>query len=133
MSYWEWTRIDNQASRDSFDFWERVSHSNDAKPPLSKAAIESWVVGGERIPGSVMVEKLPVEAFQIRGLPVYYDEAQDIWFVDGYPENFASAAEATAYAESLVPAGSEIPPVNPLPDWAAPVIGVGALLAMLLG
>lgn len=129
MSWFEATRIDNQASRDDFDFWERVSHSNDAKPPLNVAYAESWVVGGEKGGGSIMVEKLPIEAFQIRGLPIYYDPSQDIWFVDGYPENFATAAEATAYAESLVP--EETLPETPVTNWVAPIIGVGALLVML--
>jgi len=105
MSGWfEWTRIDNQASRDAFYFWERTSQGIKPRLPLNKAVIESWVVGGERGGGPIMVESLPVEAFQVKGIPVYYDQYQDIWFVDGYPDNFASAAEAAAFAESLIPA-----------------------------
>jgi hypothetical protein len=132
MSNFEWTRIDNQASRDGFYFWERTSQGIHPQPPLSKAYPESWVVGGEKGGGSIMVEKLPVEAFQVRGLPIYYEPSQDIWFVDGYPENFATAAEATAFAESLVPTEVVEPPVSPLPSWLSPAIGVGALIAMLV-
>ena len=127
------TRIDNQASRSGFYFWERTTQGINPKPPLNKGVIQSWVVGGERSPGGIMVESLPVEAFTIRGLPIYYDEAQDTWFVNGYPENFTSAAAATAYAESLVPAGTEIiPPVSQLPTWLTPAVGIGALIALLV-
>lgn len=132
MTGWEDTKIDNQAVRDSFYFWERTSQGINPKPPLAQGVIGSWVVGGERSPGSIMVESLPVEAFTIRGLPIYYDETQDIWFVNGYPENFASAAEATAYAESLVPAEVVTPPPSTLPTWLTPAVGIGALIALLV-
>jgi hypothetical protein len=134
MGSFEDTRIDNQASRNSFYFWERTSQGINPRPPLNQGIIESWVVGGERSPGGIMVESLPVEAFNIRGLPIYYDEVQGIWFVNGYPENFASAAEATAYAESLVPAegGTTPPPPSTLPTWIAPAVGIGALIALLV-
>lgn len=132
MGSWEDTRIDNQASRDGFYFWERTSQGINPKPPLNKAIVESWAVGGERSPGGIMVERLPIEAFRVNGLPVYYDETQDIWFVDGYPDNFLTAAEATAYAESLVPTGSETPPPG-LPNWVLPIAGVGILAALLMG
>jgi len=138
MSWFEWTRIDNQASRDSFDFWERVSHSNDAKPPLNKAYVSSWVVGrgvdgGAGSQGSLMVEQLPVEFKRVRGLPIYYDPNQLIWFVDGYPENFQTEAEATAFAESLVPyePSTETPPVNPI-EWVSEVVGAAILVALLV-
>lgn len=133
MGGFEDTRIDNQASRDSFYFWERTTQGIEPKPPLAQGIIESWVVGGERSPGGIMVESLPVEAFRIRGLPIYYDETQGIWFVNGYPENFASAAEATAFAENTVPA--EVippPPTSTLPAWLTPAVGVGALIALLV-
>lgn len=133
MGSFEDTRIDNQASRDSFYFWERTTQGIEPKPPLAQGIIESWTIGGERSPGPIMVQSLPVEAFRIRGLPIYYDATQDIWFVNGYPENFASAAEATAYAESLVPADVVIPPPpSTLPTWLTPAIGFGALVALLV-
>ena len=133
MGSFEDTRIDNQASRDAFYFWERTTQGIEPKPPLAQGIIESWTIGGERSPGPIMVESLPIEAFTIRGLPIYYDASQDIWFVNGYPENFASAAEATVYAESLVPAESEIPPPpSTLPTWIAPAAGIGALIALLV-
>lgn len=132
MGSWEDTRIDNQASRDGFYFWERTSQGINPKPPLNKAIVESWAVGGERSPGGIMVERLPIEAFNIRGLPVYYEPTQDIWFVNGYPENFLTAAEATAYAESLVPATTEIPPTGTFPAWAPGAVGLGLLAALLL-
>ena len=134
MGSFEDTRIDNQASRDGFYFWERTSQGISPKPPLNQGIIASWVVGGERSPGPIMVQSLPVEAFNIRGLPIYYDTSQDIWFVNGYPENFASAAEATAYAESLVLADVVIPPppASTLPTWLTPVVGIGALVALLV-
>jgi len=134
MAWFEWTQRVPSTGDGGIYFFERTPRGLPVSPPLNRAIVDSWVVGGGRGGGPVMasVVSLPIESFRVNGIPVYYDPSQDIWFVNGYPENFTSAADAAAFAESLVPNGGNggLPPVGSVP--LAPILGIAALFLLVV-
>lgn len=135
MSNFEWTQRSPSTGDGGFYFFERTGRRAPVYAPLNKAVVESWVVGGQYGGGPIMARpvSLPVEVFRVNGIPVYYDSSQNIWFVNGYPENFVSADEARLFAESLIPSeGGVIPPPPSEPNALASLFGLGALLLLLV-
>ena len=87
-----------------FPFYERTGRAISVGTPAAYA--RTWVVGwGAGRGQATMLGSPPGLVKAVLGLPIYYAEPFG-YYVDDYPGEFDTLAEAEAYARSLAGAGA---------------------------